>query len=336
MEKRNIGSLSVSPIGLGCMSMSHGYGPSDEKTSIQLLNEALDVGYDFLDTATMYGGGRNEELLAKALKTRRQEYVLASKCALFSQDGKPTIDGRAETIKAQCEASLQRLKTDVIDLYYLHRLDPKVPIEESVGALANLVREGKIREIGLSEVSADTLRRAHDIHPIAAVQSEYSLWTRLPEIKMLDVCESLGTTFVPFSPLGRQFLTGKAQEASCLTEGDIRTSNARPRFETEAFAQNSKLLEPLREVAQEFNCSLAQLALAWIIALPNRAGKQTLIPIPGTKHIAYMRENIAAMNVNLPLDVAEYVSSLIDDDKVIGARYNDRQMKVMDSERDRN
>ncbi|WP_028023374.1 aldo/keto reductase [Enterovibrio calviensis] len=335
MDKRQIGSLSVSPIGLGCMSMSHGYGPSDEKTSIQLLNEALDVGYNFLDTATMYGGGKNEELIAKALKTRRQEYVLASKCALFSKDGKPTIDGRPETIKAQCEASLRRLNTDVIDLYYLHRLDPKVPIEESVGALSQLVSEGKIREIGLSEVSADSLRRASDIHSIAAVQSEYSLWTRLPELKMLAACEALGTTFVPFSPLGRQFFTGKAQEADKLTQGDIRTSNARPRFEADAFAYNRKLLEPLREVAQEFNCSLAQLALAWIIALPNRAGKQTLVPIPGTKHIEYMRENIAAANVHLPLEVAEYLSGLIHDDKVVGARYNEAQMKVMDSERDR-
>lgn len=335
MEKRHIGSLAVSPIGLGCMSMSHGYGPSDEPTSIQLLNEALDAGYDFLDTATMYGGGKNEELIAKAVKHRRSEYVLASKCALFKKDGKPTIDGRPETIRSQCESSLKRLETDVIDLYYLHRLDPKVPIEESVGALAELVKEGKIREVGLSEVSSDTLRRAHSIHPIAAVQSEYSLWTRLPELKMLDVCEKLGTTFVPFSPLGRQFLTGKAQEASLLTDGDIRTNNARPRFEADAFAKNSELLKPLEDVAKELNCSLAQLALAWVIHQPNRQGNKTLVPIPGTKHIEYMRENIGALNITMTPDVVSHLSTLIHDDLVVGERYSEGQMKVMDSERDR-
>ncbi|MDD1780764.1 aldo/keto reductase [Enterovibrio sp. ZSDZ35] len=335
MEKRNIGSLVVSPIGLGCMSMSHGYGPSDEPTSIQLLNEALDVGYDFLDTATMYGGGKNEELIAKAVKHRRSEYVLASKCALFSKDGKPTIDGRPETIRLQCEASLKRLETDVIDLYYLHRLDPNVPIEESVGALADLVKEGKIREIGLSEVSSDTLRRANSVHRIAAVQSEYSLWTRLPELKMLDVCEELGTTFVPFSPLGRQFLTGKAQEASRLTDGDIRTSNARPRFESDAFARNSELLKPLEEVARELNCSLAQLALAWIVNQPNHQGLKTLVPIPGTKHIDYMRENAGAIGVTMSPELLAHLSSLMHDDLVIGERYSEGQMKVMDSERDR-
>ncbi|WP_235869495.1 aldo/keto reductase [Veronia nyctiphanis] len=187
---------------------------------------ALDNGYDFLDTATMYGGGHNESLIGRVLKDRRSEYVLASKCALFKKDGKPTIDGRPETIRAQCEASLERLQTDVIDLYYLHRLDPNVPIEESVGALSELVRQGKVQEIGLSEVSSDTLRRACQEHQIAAVQSEYSLWTRLPELKMLAACEELGVTFVPFSPLARQFLTGKAQNLTHLTAGDIRTGNA--------------------------------------------------------------------------------------------------------------
>lgn len=335
MEKRKIGSLTVSPIGLGCMSMSHGYGPSDETTSIRLLNEALDLGYDFLDTATMYGAGKNEELIAKAIKHRRDEYILASKCALYSLNGKPKIDGRPETIKRHCDASLQRLQTDVIDLYYLHRLDPNVPIEESVGALADLVKAGKIREIGLSEISSETLRRAHAVHPIAAVQSEYSLWTRLPEVKMLATCEELDVAFVPFSPLGRQFLTGKAQDSSFLTEGDIRTGNAKPRFEAKAFIQNSLLLKPLQDVANQLNCSLAQLALAWLIHQTNGQGNKTLIPIPGTKHIEYMRENIGALDVAMTPDVVSHLSSVFREENVIGTRYAEAVMKVMDSERDR-
>lgn len=335
MDKRKIGSLQVSPIGLGCMSMSHGYGPADEPTSIKLLNEALDVGYDFLDTATMYGGGKNEELLAKAVKTRRHEYVLASKCALFKKDGKPTIDGRPETIRQQCEASLQRLQTEVIDLYYLHRLDPNVPIEESVGALADLVKAGKIREIGLSEISSDTLRRANAVHPIAAVQSEYSLWSRLPEIQMLKTCEDLGTTFVAFSPLARQFLTGKAKDATHYGDGDIRTNNSRPRFEPEAFAKNIQLLEPLKDIAAQLSCTTGQLGLAWLMAQADSQGNKTLVSIPGTKHIEYMRENIAASNIALSDSLRDEIGALLHEDMVIGARYTQGQMKVMDSERDR-
>ncbi len=336
MESRKIGTLEVSPIGLGCMNMSGGYGRGDDKTSTRLLNEALDIGYRFLDTATVYGGGHNETLIGNALKTRRNEYVLASKCGLFrDENGKSTIDGRPETIRRQCEASLKRLQTDVIDLYYLHRLDSNVPVEESVGALGRLVEDGKVREIGLSEISSDTLIRAHKVHRIGAVQSEYSLWSRTPETKMLDTCESLGVAFVPFSPLGRQFLTGKAIDLTHLPSTDIRTSNASPRFEPEAFAQNSKLLIPFSKLARDLNCTMAQLAIAWLLAQQNKAGNQTLIPIPGTKHIDYMKENAGAANLKLTPDTVELLNQMINEESVVGNRYNAALMASIDSEKDR-
>lgn len=324
MKTRTIGSLTVSEVGLGCMNMSMGYGKADDAESARLLNEALDIGYKFLDTAQVYGSGHNEELIGKSLEGRRDEYVLATKCGL-SRDG---INGDPAGILKSCEDSLKRLRTDVIDLYYLHRVDPNIPIEESTGALSQLVEQGKVREIGLSEVCSENLRRAHAVHPIAALQSEYSLWSRTPERGVLDVCDELGVAMVPFSPLGRAFLTGAATDVTQMVEGDLRTTIARPRFEPEAFSQNRKLLVPFADIAKQNNCSMAQLALAWLLHRENS------IPIPGTKHINYMKENAGASSVTLSDETVSQLNDLINDNTVIGNRYSDERMADADSERD--
>lgn len=326
MHQRTIGSLSVSALGLGCMNMSMGYGPADDDVSIKLLNQALDAGYLFLDTAMMYGNGHNESLIGKALSTRRNEYVLATKCGL----SKAGFDGRPDTLVKDCEESLKRLGTDVIDLYYLHRMDPKVPIEESVGAMARLKSQGKIRELGLSEVCVETLKKAHKEHPIAALQSEYSLWSRTPERGILDACRELDIAFVPFSPLARAFLTGQAKDVDHLADNDLRSTIARPRFEPEAFAQNVKLLVPFAEIAEANNCSMAQLALAWLL----NTQKRSMVPIPGTKHIEFMLENAQASEIMLDDATATKVDQLINDNTVIGARYSADRMAESDSERD--
>ena len=326
MTPRRIGSLEVPPVGLGCMNLSMGYGPADGVDAGALLNEALDLGCTFLDTATMYGGGANEALIGRAVGHRRDEIVLASKCGL-SPAG---IDGRPETLAAEIDRSLARLGTDRVELYYLHRPDPAVPIEDSVGAMARMVEAGKVREIGLSEVSTATLRRAAAVAPIAAVQSEYSLWSRTPERGVLDACEEIGATFVPFSPLGRQFLTGHASDVTGLAEGDLRTTIARPRFEPEAFRRNSGLLEPFGRVAERVGCTRAQLALAWLLAL--RGG--TLVPIPGTKHVEWLRENVAAAEVRLDADTVAELDRLIDESTVVGTRYTAERMAESEAERD--
>jgi len=326
MHTRSIGTLTVSSIGLGCMNMSFGYGPADDDVSERLLNQALDNGYTFLDTAVAYGSGHNESLIGKALGKRRKEYTLATKCGL-TRDG---IDGRPEVIRQQCEDSLRRLNTDVIDLYYLHRMDPAVPIEESVGAMARLVEQGKVRELGLSEVSTSTLRRGHAEHPLAALQSEYSLWSRTPERGILQACEELQITFVPFSPLGRAFLTGKSLDVSQLPEDDLRCTIARPRFEPEAFARNIRLLEPYAVIAEQNHCSMAQLALAWLLALQN----QSMVPIPGTKHIDFMLENAAAADTELTTATVAELAELINESRVVGARYTAERMLSTDSEQD--
>lgn len=326
MHSRKIRSLTVSSIGLGCMNMSSGYGPGDDEVSSRLLNEALDAGYRMLDTAMVYGSGHNETLIGSALATRRNEYVLASKCGL-SREG---TNGDPALIAKSCEASLERLKTDVIDLYYLHRVDPAIPIEESVGALAKLVEQGKVREIGLSEVCSENLRRAHKVHPIAALQSEYSLWSRTPERGVLDVCDELGVTFVPFSPLARAFLTGKAVDVSQLPDSDLRCTIARPRFEPEAFAANSKLLVRFEQIANDCNCTMAQLALAWLLA--QRGGN--MVPIPGTKHIEWMHENAGAGDIELDAATVAELDALINEDTVTGERYNAARMAEADAERD--
>ena len=325
MKTRTIGSLTVSEIGLGCMNMSMGYGKADDNESARLLNEALDIGYTFLDTAQVYGSGHNESLIGSSLETRRNEYVLATKCGLSREEG---INGDPAGIMKSCENSLKRLRTDVIDLYYLHRVDPNIPIEESTGALAKLVEQGKVREIGLSEVCSENLRRAHKVHPIAALQSEYSLWSRTPERGILDVCDELGVAMVPFSPLGRAFLTGKATDITQMTENDLRVTIGRPRFEPEAFAQNSKLLIPFAEIAKQNNCTMAQLALAWLLHRNNS------VPIPGTKHIDFMKENAGAASVSLSDETVKALNELINESTVVGNRYNDDRMADADAERD--
>ena len=331
MQQRQIGPFKVSAIGLGCMNVSMGYGPRpDDDDSGKLFNAALDHGYTFLDTASLYGLGHNESLIGTYLAARRNEYVLASKCGFSrTEEGKTVMDGRPEILMQTCEDSLKRLNTDVIDLYYLHRIDPNVPVEESVGALAQMVEQGKIRTIGLSEISADSLRRAHAVHPITAVQSEYSLWSRTPERKVLGVCAELGIAFVPFSPLARQFLTGKSPDVTAVLEDDIRATIARPRFEPENFAQNQKLLIPFAEVAQRQGCSMAQLALAWLLAQGDN-----IIPIPGTKHMDWMIENAGAGDITLDAATVAELDALINENTVAGHRYTDALMASTDSEKD--
>lgn len=331
MQQRQLGPFSVSAIGFGCMNVSAGYGTRlEDDVSSRLLNAVLDRGYSFLDTASLYGIGHNEALIGKYLASRRDEYILASKCGFTrTEDGKTVMDGRPETLKQTCEDSLRRLNTDSIDLYYLHRIDPKVPVEDSVGALANLVQQGKIRTIGLSEICADSLRRAHAVHPITAVQSEYSLWTRTPERKVLSTCRELGITFVPFSPLARQFLTGKCGDVTSVSEDDIRASIARPRFEPENFAHNEKLLIPYAAIAERQGCSMAQLALAWLLAQGDN-----IIPIPGTKHMDWMIENAAAAEITLDAETVDELDHLINEDTVAGYRYTDALMASTDSEKD--
>jgi aryl-alcohol dehydrogenase-like predicted oxidoreductase len=331
MQQRKLGPFAVSAIGLGCMNMSAGYGPRPlEEYSGSLLNQALDQGCTFFDTAALYGIGHNETLIGNYLASRRAEYVLASKCGIYKNaQGKTEINGRPEVLQKTCEDSLRRLKTDVIDLYYLHRPDPGVPIEESVGALSRMVEQGKVRVLGLSEVSDITLRRAHATHPITALQSEYSLWSRTPERKVLKSCAELGITFVPFSPLGRQFLTGKSSDVQSLGENDYRCTIARPRFEPKNFAQNSKLLIPLAAIAQRNDCSMAQLVLAWLLAQG-----EFVVPVPGTKHIEFMIENLAASEIKLNSETITELGALINEQSVSGDRYEAALMRSSDAERD--
>ena len=332
MRQRTLGPFSVSALGLGCMNLSHAYGPpADPETAERILLAALDGGVTLFDTATLYGFGQNETLVGKVLKPHRSRYTLASKCGLWGVDlkgdGKLTrvIDGRPASIKTMCEDSLRRLQTDVIDLYYLHRWDKQVPIEDSVGALADLVREGKIRTIGLSEVSADTLRRAHAVHPITALQTEYSLWTRNPEIAVLDACRELGVAFVAFSPLARGFLCGELTDVGTLVEHDLRRTM--PRFAPEAYARNLQLLPPYLEIAREVGCSPAQLALAWLL----HRGSD-IIPIPGTSNLEHLQDDLGAARVRLDDATMTRLDALINQNTVIGARYNAQAQQQVDTE----
>ena len=329
MKKRQIGIFSVQPIGLGCMNLDHAYGPSvSAEQGERVLLGALDAGYDFLDTATLYGGGKNEARLGEVLKKHRHRYTLASKCvmAIVPVDGKPTrvIDGRPETIKRQCEDSLRRLQTDVIDLYYLHRWDKKVPIEDSVGALSDMVRKGHIRAIGLSEVGAATLRKAHAVHPIAAVQSEYSLWTRDPEIAVLQACKELGVGFVAFSSVARKFFGGLT-EVNALDAKDIRRTMSR--FQGENLQKNLALLPPMQAMADELGVSLAQLALAWVLAQGDH-----IVSIPGTTNPQHMRDNFAAQNIVLSAAQIEALNQMINRHNVSGARYDPQSQSEVDTE----
>jgi len=323
MKTRQLGPLRVSALGLGCMSMSQSYGEADRAESVRALHRALDLGYTFLDTASLYGMGHNEELIGATLAGRRQEFILASKCGISSRDGKRVVDCSPAAVKATCEQSLRRLKTDVIDLYYLHRRDFNVPIEESVGALADFVRAGKIRTIGLSECSSETIRRAHREHPICAVQSEYSLWTRDPEYRVLDTCRELGIGFVPFSPLGRAFLTGRIRDMAQLEANDMRQTM--PRFCGDNFTHNLALVDRLAQLARDNGCTTAQLALAWVLAQD-----ENFVPIPGTKHVQYVEENAVAATLEIPPEQLRAAGEIFTSQQVLGDRYASAQMISLD------
>jgi aryl-alcohol dehydrogenase-like predicted oxidoreductase len=331
MKQRQLGPFTVSAIGLGCMNLSHAYGPpvSPEQAEKVLLT-ALDAGVTLFDTAALYGFGTNETLLGRVLKQYRRKFTLASKCGMqgvTQADGKPmrVIDGRPETIKQTCEDALRRLQTDVIDLYYLHRWDKKVPIEDSVGALSDLVRQGKIQSIGLSEVSATTIRKAHAVHPIAAVQTEYSLWTRNPEIAVLEACKDIGAAFVAFSPVGRGFLCGAPIDVSALDAKDIR--RAMPRFAQATNEANQKLLAPYKALADQAGCTPAQLALAWLL---HKAPH--IIPIPGTTSVAHLLDDVAADHISLSPKTLAALEDLINERTVSGNRYNAQAISEVDTE----
>ncbi|MEX8520740.1 MAG: aldo/keto reductase [Leptothrix sp. (in: b-proteobacteria)] len=330
MQQRAIGPFNVSAIGLGCMNLSHAYGvPPSPDAAAGLLLRALEDGVTHFDTAALYGFGANEELVGHVLAPHRHRFTLASKCGMtgvtFPDGVKRVIDGRPATLKATCEAALKRLRTDVIDLYYLHRWDRTVPIEDSVGALAELVTEGKIRAIGLSEVSAATLKRAHAVHPIAALQTEYSLWTRNPEIAVLEACRELGTAFVAFSPVARGFLPGTLRDVSALDAKDIRRSM--PRFYPDNYAANLPLLDRFADLAAELGCTSAQLSLAWLLA---RAPH--IVPIPGTTSVAHLQENLGAAAISLDAETMAQLDALINRHTVRGARYNAATQTEVDTE----
>ena len=300
MEQRILGSsgIAVSAIGLGCMPMNWAYGAGDDAESVSVIHRALELGVTFLDTSDVYGPFTNEQLVGRALAGRRDDVVVATKAGLVVEDYADYVlgrDGRPEHIRAACEASLQRLGLDVIDLYYLHRVDPEVPVEDSYGVMAELVAEGKVRALGLSEVDVPTLERAAAIHPIAALQSELSLWTRDALADVLPWCIEHDVAFVPFAPLGRGFLTGKLPVDSSFGEGDFRRKN--PRFQPEALAHNQAIVEQVRAVAERLGATPAQVAIAWVLA----QGDQ-VVPIPGTKRMAYLEENLGAADVQLDAD----------------------------------
>jgi aryl-alcohol dehydrogenase-like predicted oxidoreductase len=320
MQTRSLGgSLTVSALGLGCMGMSEFYGNSDEAEALEVIARALDLGCTFLDTADMYGPFTNEQLVGKAIAGRRDEVVLATK---FGNERKPDgsrvgVNGRPEYVRAACEASLQRLGVDVIDLYYQHRVDTSVPIEETVGAMAELVRAGKVRHLGMSEAAPETLRRGHATHPITALQTEYSLWTRDPEDNgVLATCRELGIGFVAYSPLGRGFLAGQITSPDDLEEGDFRRHH--PRFQGENFQRNLDLVDKVREIAGEKGCTPGQLALAWLLAQGD-----DVVPIPGTKRLRYLEENLAALDVSLTDDELSRIDEVAPVGVTSGDRYAD-------------
>jgi aryl-alcohol dehydrogenase-like predicted oxidoreductase len=325
-QKRRIGPFSVNPVGLGCMSLSYAYGaPPDPAHSARLLNEALDLGYDFIDTAAIYGFGANESLIGEAIGHRRGEYVLASKCGMTGVDGKRVIDGRPEVLLRTVDEALRRLQTDVIDLYYLHRLDRNVPVEESVGALAEMVTAGKVRAIGLSEISAATLRRAQAVHPIAAVQNEYSPWSRNVELGLLAAAEGLGVALVAFSPTARGFLAGRVGSTDDLADNDLRRTM--PRFQPDNLAHNLALYVQFNALAAGLGCTPAQLSLAWLLGRSER-----VIPIPGTTSLDHLHENFAASAIAVPPATIAEIEALLAPGAVAGARYPDAAQADVDTE----
>lgn len=326
MEQRALGKqgLRVSALGLGCMGMSDFYGTGDEKESISVIHRALELGVNFFDTADMYGPFTNEKLLGKALAGRRDQVILATKFGnVRGEDGSYLgISGKPDYVLKACDASLKRLGVDHIDLYYQHRVDTTVPIEDTVGAMAELVKQGKVRYLGMSEAAPDTLRRAHKVHPISALQTEYSLWSRDPEDDVLPTVRELGIGFVPYSPLGRGFLTGRYRRIEDLEPNDWRRNN--PRFQGENFARNLQLVDKINELAARKKVKASQLALAWVLA----QGKD-LVPIPGTKHVKYLEENVAAVDIQLSPEELREIDAIAPKGAAAGTRYTEAGMKVV-------
>jgi aryl-alcohol dehydrogenase-like predicted oxidoreductase len=324
MKQRKLADLDVSAIGLGCMGMSAFYGTTDEDEGVATIQRALELGVNFLDTAQLYGPLTNEMLVGRAIKGHRDEYVIATKFSRRMDDATPgdmtttgPLDGSPDHVRKSIDGSLERLGTDHVDLYYQHRVDPNVPIEETVGAMAELVQQGKVRHIGLSEAAPETIRRAHAVHPITAVQTEFSLWTRFPETDVIPTCRELGIGFVPYSPLGRGFLSGRFTSPEELDEGDFRRNG--PRFTGENLAANQALAAKVREIAENKGITPAQLAIAWVLAQGD-----DLVPIPGTKRRSYLEENAAAADVELTADDLERINAELPE--AAGDRYDEGGM----------
>ncbi|MFI4987408.1 MAG: aldo/keto reductase [Alphaproteobacteria bacterium] len=320
MQRRKLGKLDVSAIGLGCMSMTPIYGEPDPAAAIATIHRAGELGIDFLDTSDAYAAGKNEELVARALVGRRDKYVLATKFGnLRRPDGTPAVDGRPEYVRQACEASLRRLQTDVIDLYFIHRVDPTVPIEDTVGAMAEFVKQGKVRHLGISEAGPNTIRRAHATHPMAALQTEYSLWSRDVEGGILALCQELGIGFVAYSPLGRGFLTGTITAAAQIPAKDVRSHM--PRFTGDNMTRNLELVAELKKLAQAERCTPAQLALAWVLAR-----RPWIVPIAGTSHPHYLEENAAAAALSLSAATEAALERIFKPGAALGTRYPEAMM----------